>query len=174
MNTQTRDTIGAKSVARVTTLVVDDSPLMLKALSQILEQTGNFDLVGSATDGCQALRHVSLLSPDLVLMDAHMPRFNGIQATRCIKRRAHPPIVIIVTSDDSPITKASAEEAGADGFIIKDQNLRHRLLTTLQELFGPNGASCAKTCSTAIKTGPQSNKTLELSLCSPLCSAQYF
>jgi len=42
---------------------------MLKTLSQILKRAGNFDLVGTATDGCQALRSVSMLTPELVLMD---------------------------------------------------------------------------------------------------------
>src|SRR5208337_991740 len=79
---------------RIRTLVVDDSPSMLKVLAQSLEEAGNFDLVGTATDGCQALRQVSALSPELVLMDIHMPRLNGIQATRFIKQRERPPVVI--------------------------------------------------------------------------------
>ena len=41
-----------------------------------------------------------MVSPELVLMDVHMPRLNGIQATRYIKQREHPPAIIIVTSDD--------------------------------------------------------------------------
>jgi DNA-binding NarL/FixJ family response regulator len=88
-----------------------------------------------------------------------------MQATRYIKEREHPPVVIIVTSDDSAGTKASAEEAGADGFVIKDGNLRHRLLTTLQDLFEPNRMRRART-TTAIKSCPPPNKTSELSLCS--------
>ena len=125
---------------RFRTLVVDDCPFMLKTLSQILEQAGKFDLVGSATDGAQALRYVSMLSPELVLMDAHMPRLNGIQATRCIKQSKHPPVVIIVSSDDSPVTKAAAEAAGADGFVLKQDNLRHDLIFELQDLFRTKGA----------------------------------
>src|ERR1035438_4941517 len=122
MNTPPRNRAKAISQTRVTTLVVDDSPFMLKTLSQILERAGNFDLVGTATDGCQALRYVSMLSPELVLMDVHMPRLNRIQATRYIKQRDHSPIVILVTSDDSPVTKVMAEEAGVDGFVSKEGN----------------------------------------------------
>lgn len=137
MNTHPRNRAKALSQTRVTTLVADDSPFMLKTLSQILKRVGNFDLVGTATDGSQALRYVSMLSPELVLMDVHMPRFNGIQATRCIKEREHPPVVIIITSDDSSAAKEMAEEAGADGFVIKDGNLRPRLIDALQDVFGP-------------------------------------
>jgi DNA-binding NarL/FixJ family response regulator len=119
--------------------VVDDSPFILKILAQILEEAGNFDLVGTATDGCQALHYVSKLSPELVLMDVHMPRLNGIQTTRYIKQRGHPPAIIIVTSDDSAVTKATAEEAGADAFVSKDGNLRQHMMGALQDLFGLNG-----------------------------------
>ena len=119
--------------------MVDDSPFMLKTLSQILERAGTFDLVGTAMDGCQALRYVSMLSPELVLMDAHMPRFNGIQATRYIKERGHPPVVIIITPDDNSAAREMAEEAGADAFVSKEGNLRHQLMGALQDLFGPRG-----------------------------------
>jgi len=112
---------------------------MLKTLSQILERAGNFDLVGTATDGCQALRDVSMLTPELVLMDVHMERFNGIQATRYIKQGEHPPVVIIITSDDSSVARATAELAGADAFVSKEGNLRHQLMGALQNLFGPRG-----------------------------------
>jgi CheY-like chemotaxis protein len=161
MNTRALDRAKAVSDTRVRTLVVDDSPFMLKILAQVLEEAGNFDLVGTATDGCQALRHVSMLSPELVLMDVHMPRLNGIQATRYIKQREHPPAIIIVTSDDSAVTQATAEEAGADAFISKDGNLRQQIMAALQDLFGSNGARRAKTSNTANETRPLPNKTSE-------------
>jgi CheY-like chemotaxis protein len=138
MNTRALDRAEAVSDTKVRTLVVDDSPFMLKILAQILKETGNFDLVGAATDGCQALRYVSMLSPELVLMDVHMPHLNGIQAARSIKQREHPPLVIIITSDDSSVTKRAAEKAGADAFVSKEGNLRHQLIGTLQNLFAPS------------------------------------
>jgi len=161
MKTRAPSLVEPISDAGVSTLVVDDSPFMLKTLAQILKEAGNFDLVGTATDGCQALRYVSMLSPELVLMDVRMPRLNGIQATRCIKQREHPPVVIIVTSDDSPVTKATAEEAGADGFVTKQGNLRHRLISVLQGLFGPNGARRAKTRNTVNGTRRSPNQASE-------------
>ncbi len=154
MKTRALDPAKAVSDTRVRTLVVDDSPLMLKILAQILEEAGNFDLVGTATDGCQALRFVSMLSPDLVLMDVHMPRLNGIQATGYIKQREHAPVVIITTSDDSSVAKATAEQAGADAFVSKEGNLRHRLLDALQDFFGPTGARRAEAGSIAFQNPP--------------------
>lgn len=137
MNTHPRNRTKATSQTRVTTLVVDDSPFMLKILTQVLEAAGDFDLVGTATNGCQALGNISMLSPDLVLMDIHMPGLNGIQVTRSIKQSEHPPVVILTSSDDRSVTKTTAEQAGADAFVSKEGNLRHQLMGALQNLFGP-------------------------------------
>ena len=127
----------------VRTLLVDDSPVMLKILAQILEEAGNFDLVGAATDAYQALRYVSALSPELVLMDIHMPGLNGIQATRFMKLSEHPPVVILISSDSNSITKSLAEQAGADGFVGKGGNFRNRVIRALQRLFGAGGTRSA-------------------------------
>lgn len=127
--------------AGIRTLVVDDSPFMLKLLAQILKQMAKFDLVGTATNGGQALRQISALLPDLVLMDVHLPGLNGIQATQCIKQREHPPVVVIISSDSRLITKELAQKAGADGFLSKEEDLQHRLMSMLGSLFGPGAAT---------------------------------
>jgi CheY-like chemotaxis protein len=154
MNTRALDRAEAVSETRVRTLVVDDSPFMLKILTQILEAAGDFDLVGTATNGCQALRYVSILSPDLVLMDIHMPGLNGIQVTRCIKQSEHPPFVILSSSDDSFVTKTKAEKAGADAFISKEGNLRDQLMGALQDLFRPTGERRETDAGISFQNGP--------------------
>ncbi len=154
MNTRALHLTEAASDTRVRTLVVDDSPIMLAILTRVLEEAGNMDLVGCATDGSQAVRLASALSPELVLMDLNLPHLNGIQATRCIKGFTRPPIVIIVTTDDSAFAKSMAEKAGADGFIIKQGNLRHRLLGMLQQLFGPGNARRAPVSGVLFRNPP--------------------
>lgn len=154
MNTRRLQPAEATSDTRVRTLVVDDSPLMLRILAQILEEAGNFDLVGTAPDGWQALRQVRALSPELVLTDFHLPHLNGIQATQYIKQREHPPVVIIVSSDDSPVSRSIAEKAGADGFVSKAGNLSFRLTRTLQDLFGPCAARRAAAQGSSFQDGP--------------------
>jgi CheY-like chemotaxis protein len=139
MKTRSRNLAGAPFNARVRTLIVDDSPRTVKVIAQTLKDVGNFDLVGAAIDERQALPYVSALYPDLVLMDIHMPRLNGLHATQSIKQRERPPVLIIVSSDDGPITRSRAEQAGADGFISKAGDLRDRLIAMLQDLFGQNG-----------------------------------
>jgi len=123
------------STRAVRTLIADDSPLMLKTIAQILALEGNFTLVGTATDGCQAVRQALTMEPELVLMDYRMPHLNGLEATRRIKQSENPPLIVIVTSDDTPSAEALAKAAGADGFIKKGANLRDQLRSLFQKLF---------------------------------------
>jgi CheY-like chemotaxis protein len=124
---------------RVRTVVVDDSPFMLRILAQTLEEAGDFDLVATATDACRALRHVSALTPELVLMDIHMPGLNGIEATRRMKQSEHAPVVILISSHITAGTQILAQQAGADGVVSKEANFRHRLMSALKKLYAPRG-----------------------------------
>ena len=112
--------------------MVDDSTYMLKTYALILAAESNFTLVGTATDGRQALTSVLTLQPELVLLDIHMPHMNGIEATRYLKRFRHPPAIIIVTSDDSPASLQLARTAGADSIVSKNGDLRRDLHAALQ------------------------------------------
>ena len=143
MNIRLLRPVDAMRDAKVRTVIVADSPFMLKILAQTLEKVGWFNLVGSATDVYQALRHVSAFSPELVLMDVHMPGLNGIQATRFMKRSEHPPVVILISSDSSSMARSLTEQAGADGFVSKGGDFRHRVIRALKKLFGAGDARSA-------------------------------
>ena len=123
-------------IETIRTLLVNDSPFMLKTLARILVQEGNITVVGAATDGRQALQYTLDLSPELVLMDFHLPHLNGAEATRYIKQFVNPPIVFIVTSDDSSSSRTMSKTAGADAFIVKSGGLHAQLRSKLQEWFG--------------------------------------
>jgi DNA-binding NarL/FixJ family response regulator len=120
---------------KIRTVIADDSPLMLKLLAQTVKGLGDFELVGSGTDGVQALRQVLALTPDLVLIDIDMPHLNGIRASEYIKRFQPPPIVVLVTADNSARTRATARAAGVDAVVAKGADLRGRLIRALSELF---------------------------------------
>jgi CheY-like chemotaxis protein len=120
----------------VRTLLVDHSPLMLKILAQILAAEGKFIVVGSATDGCQALRQIVELAPELVLMDFNLPDLDGAQATRCVKHFRNPPIVFVLSSVDSFSSREMCKTAGADAFVVKSEDLQAQLRAKLQEWFG--------------------------------------
>jgi len=116
---------------------VDDSPRVLKVLSQILAKEEGFTLVGSATDGCQALRYASALEPELVLMGLHLSKLSGAQATSHIKKSMNPPVVFMVCSDDAPGSRAMSEAAGADALIASSPDLEVGLRSRLREWFNP-------------------------------------
>jgi len=111
----------------------------------MLVKESGFELVGTATNGHQALRYVADLKPDLVLMDFEMPCMDGLEATRSIKQSGrqsgYAPVIVIVTSEDTLACRSRAEEAGANGFVPKSENLRAQLKSTLDSLFSGNGES---------------------------------
>jgi len=130
------------NIRAVRTLIADDSPVMLKTLSKILALEGIFALVAAATDGSQAVRHALTIEPELILMDVHMPHLNGIEATRYIKQFKNPPLVIIVTSDDTPDSRTLAKRAGADAFVTKSGDLHAQLKAIFRQLFRAHYELC--------------------------------
>lgn len=121
--------------AQIRVLLVDDSAPFLDMESRYLAGQSQFQVVGSATSGEGAVSQVSILHPDLVLMDLTMPGMNGLQATSHIKKQANAPRVIIVTLHDQPAYRAMSEFAGADGFITKD-NFGEPLMRMIHGMFG--------------------------------------
>ncbi len=117
--------------------------MMREFLTILIRREGGFELVGTAANGCQALRSVAALQPDLVLMDVDMPCMNGLEATRIIKRAGeqsgYAPMIVMVTAEDTKECRSQAEDAGANGFVAKSKNLRVHLRSTLDYLFSGNG-----------------------------------
>jgi DNA-binding NarL/FixJ family response regulator len=119
-------------------LLVDDSPLMLQALKGFLARDHRFQVVGTAADGRQAVLDAAALTPQLVLVDLHLPHLNGAEVTRCLKQFDSPPVVFMITSDDTIAARALCAAAGADVFLIKSGDLTRQLESKIQEWFGPN------------------------------------
>ncbi len=116
--------------------LVDDSPLMLRALKGFFALDPRFVVVGTAADGRQALLDAAALTPQLVLVDLHLPHLNGAEVTRCLKQFEAPPVVFMITSDDSIAARTLSAAAGADVFLIKSGDLACQLESKLKEWFG--------------------------------------
>lgn len=119
----------------IRTLLAEDSPLLMALLARIVTQNQRVFIVGSATNGQKALWNASTLQLDLVVTDLHMPGMDGAEATRRLKQLPNPPIIFVVTSDDTPEARARCRAAGADVFLVKAGNLASRLLSAIQEFF---------------------------------------
>jgi len=109
----------------VKVIVVDDQTVVREGLVTSLETMQGIEVVGSASDGEEALELVAAVSPEVVLMDLRMPRVDGVEATRRI--RAHHPqtqVVVLTTyADDESIV--GALRAGAIGYLTKDAGRDH-------------------------------------------------
>ena len=113
----------------VRVLLVDDHPVMRDGLQQLLERTGEFEVVGHAGDGEEAERMAKELVPDLVIMDVLMPGRDGIEACREIMDALPDISVLILTASTERNAVIEAVAAGADGYLQKFTGTEHLLAT---------------------------------------------
>lgn len=104
----------------VRVLLVDDQPLLRMGFRLILEGEDDLRIVGEASNGAEAVRHVRELAPDVVLMDVRMPVLDGIEATRAIAASGSDAKIIILTTFDLDEYAFAALRAGASAFLLKD------------------------------------------------------
>ena len=103
-----------------TVLLVDDHPLMRKGLSNLLQGETDIVVVAEASNGKQAIKKASELSPDVVVMDISMPDINGIDATRSIIAHAPQTRVVALSIHSESRFVDDMLEAGAVGYVLKD------------------------------------------------------
>ncbi len=101
-------------------LLADDHLLFRKGLARLLDAQPDFEVVGEATDGWEAVRQAETLHPDLVLMDIRMPNCDGLEATRRIKAKMPEVRVVMLTVSDDEQDLVAAVRYGADGYLLKD------------------------------------------------------
>jgi DNA-binding NarL/FixJ family response regulator len=101
-------------------LLVDDQAVVRAGFRVLLEDAGDIEVVGEASNGPAAVREAVLLRPDVVCMDVRMPGGDGLAATRLIAEGGEAPAVLVVTTFDLDDYVFGALEAGAGGFILKD------------------------------------------------------
>jgi DNA-binding NarL/FixJ family response regulator len=110
----------AHFAAAITVLLVDDHVLVRRAFRRILDDEAQITVVGEASDGVEAVRMVCDLKPRVVLMDWVMPNMNGLVATKKILQ-AFPEMKVLMLSMHSSVSWVrKAIEAGARGYILKD------------------------------------------------------
>ena len=125
-------------------LVADDSPTALRSVCEYLEFAGGFEIVGTASDGQNAVHLTALRRPDLVLLDLSMPRVNGLEAAEQI-RLSSPDLRVIIFSELHGLSLADeCRRHGADGFVPKSL-LPEGLLMEIQRLFHPGRSKSAGT-----------------------------
>jgi len=101
-------------------LIADDHELARGGVRGMLAADPEFEIVGEAADGADAVEQAITLHPDVVLMDIRMPRLDGIEATRRLQSHGNPPKVLVLTTFDLDEYVYEALRAGASGFMLKD------------------------------------------------------
>ncbi|OED48901.1 response regulator transcription factor [Leisingera sp. S232] len=104
----------------VKVLIVDDHPMVAEGIQSILESYGDIAVVGSLTDGREAVNQIGTLRPDVVLMDLNMPRLGGLSATEIILEQHPGTRILILSMHDSAEYISSALSHGAMGYVLKD------------------------------------------------------
>jgi DNA-binding NarL/FixJ family response regulator len=112
-------------------VVADDQDLVRDGLTMILDAQPDMQVVGTATDGVEAVHEVRRLTPDVVLMDIRMPRLDGVAATRRLAAEGSPSRILVLTTYDLDEYVTDALRAGASGFLLKDAP-RRRLLAAVR------------------------------------------
>ncbi|MDT0457261.1 response regulator transcription factor [Streptomyces sp. DSM 41527] len=105
-------------------LLVDDEALVRTGLRMILEPAEGIEVVAEASDGSEALTAVARHRPDVVLMDVRMAGMDGLTALKELRRSAHSPKVIMLTTFDLDDYVHTALRNGAAGFLLKDTSPR--------------------------------------------------
>ncbi|NLH96079.1 MAG: response regulator transcription factor [Clostridiaceae bacterium] len=105
---------------KIRIVIVDDHNVVRSGLSAFLMAFEDFELVGEASDGKEAVELCEILHPDIVLMDLVMPVMDGAQATREIRERFEDIQVIVLTSFKEDELVEGALQAGAIGYLLKN------------------------------------------------------
>jgi len=101
-------------------LLVDDQQLVREGLRRILHPSDGFEIVGECQDGDEVEAAVSRSRPDVVVLDIRMPRMDGIEAIRRLRRHDHAPPILVLTTFGEDEILSGALRAGASGFQLKD------------------------------------------------------
>jgi two-component system chemotaxis response regulator CheB len=105
---------------KIRVLVVDDSALMRKLISKLLESDPEIEVIGTAIDGCFALTRVEQLKPDVVTLDVDMPRMDGLTALSELVSKHHTPVIMLssLTTRGAALTMQALEKGAVD-FVCK-------------------------------------------------------
>lgn len=105
---------------RIRILLADDHTLMRGGLRAMIQGLDEFDVIGEAPDGREAVRLTEALDPDLIVMDIGLPGLNGLEATRQILKLRPQARVLILSMHLNEEFVKQALEAGATGYVLKD------------------------------------------------------
>ena len=148
-------------------LIVDDHPVVRDGLSGMFASSDEFEVLGEAGDGAEAVRLAGELQPDVILMDLRMPGVDGLAAITELAERGVSARVLVLTTYDTDSYVLPAIEAGATGYLLKDAP-REELLRAVraaaqgQSVLSPSVATRLVDRVRSPGAGPLSRRELEV------------
>jgi DNA-binding NarL/FixJ family response regulator len=121
---------------KIRIFLVEDHTILREGLRALLTAEPNFEIIGEAADGREAVRFVEKQVPDLILMDLSMPRMTGMDAIREIKKRYPATKIIALTVHKTEEYLRTTLQAGADGYVLKDATHEELMLAIQNVLKG--------------------------------------
>ena len=118
-------------MSKIRVLLVDDHSLFRDGLARILNSQIDFEVIGEATNGLEAIAEAKKLEPDLILMDVTMPVCDGLEATKQIKQELPNVTIVMLTVSDENEKLFEAIRNGAQGYLLKSIR-REEMLAMLQ------------------------------------------
>jgi DNA-binding NarL/FixJ family response regulator len=118
---------------RITVLLAEDHTIVREGFRKMLELENDFEIVGEAQDGRQAVALVKKFRPEVVLMDIAMPLLNGLEATRQVLKAVPATKVLMLSAHSDDAYVKSATDAGAAGFLLK-QTSSHEVCRAIREV----------------------------------------
>ena len=116
-------------------VLAEDHTILREGMRALLSTDPNFEIIGEAPDGREAVRCVEKLEPDLLLMDLSMPRMSGMDAIREIKNRFPDIKIIALTVHKTEEYLLTTLQAGADGYVLKDAT-HEELVMAIKNVMG--------------------------------------
>ncbi|MDM8520683.1 response regulator transcription factor [Anaerolineales bacterium HSG6] len=123
-------------------ILADDHAVVRSGTRQLLERQPDFNIVGEASDGSEAIDMTRRLKPDVVVMDVRMPRVSGVEATKRIKAEMPEVNVLVMTAHDDDEYVFALLQAGANGYLLKTAEIEElvqaiRLVASGQSALAP-------------------------------------
>ncbi len=122
--------------ARFKIVIAEDHTILREGLNSMLSSQPDFDVVGEAEDGRKAIEWAEKFKPDLILTDLSMPRMNGMEAIREIKRLSPKTKVLVLTVHKAEEYILATFRAGADGYALKDSTRQELVMAIRMVLAG--------------------------------------
>jgi DNA-binding NarL/FixJ family response regulator len=137
-------------------LVVDDHSLFRRGLVSVLAEIPDFQVVGEASNGSEAILAAGLYAPELILMDVHMPVMGGVETVRALRKAKFPGVILMLTISQNEKDLLDALGAGADGYLLKNLEPQDidRALRQARKGMGALSPEMAQPLIQAIRAGP--------------------